>query len=581
MKRLNSGGLFTQVPRLKHHDNFSHRIEQVGIPRSGDGFQTIAPQVLCDFANEPGKTQSHTCALGVEFVARGVCMAQSVTARVRRDAQPPEGVAGNKKSINSMKKFCRKYKHLTSLLAVVLLAFLLLPFASAVFVVGCWQLAQIAMSRRWPAACFTTALSTEQIEEFEQIVRETSAQFPKLQALPEQFKRLQASNDELRGEIGRMKKIGLNGIGGSGVRWIGNVPFVSDDCSEAITAVTVLLFARNNGLEQMVGDKSKQQRLIAHSCSILGIEQRAAMTATEIPLPTIYVPQVIELVFAYGQARKYATVFPLGAGTVKLPRLKAGEDDFGYLGAGTAGMSQPVTERKVAAELVTFTANKAGGLIRIPTELEEDTFIPIGQFLARYIARQLAKLEDKTLFLGDGTATYASITGVGPYCAANVAYLQQLGAGKTKPTDATINDFRAMRGKVNPAVLFNMAANGKTAAAYYMSTTMEALLVTFNTIGQPLIYRPQQGDQPATLDGFPIHWIGVSQPYATTAAPAAFLAFFGDLSYWYLGERGAPRVEVSREVFFATDELAMRALERIDVEAMAIDAMTALQTAAQ
>jgi len=55
----------------------------------------------------------------------------------------------------------------------------------------------------------------------------------------------------------------------------------------------------------------------------------------------------------------------------------------------------------VAAELITFTANKAGGLIRIPTELEEDTFIPIGQFLARYIARQLAKLEDKTMFLGD------------------------------------------------------------------------------------------------------------------------------------------------------------------------------------
>ena len=230
--------------------------------------------------------------------------------------------------------------------------------------------------------------------------------------------------------------------------------------------------------------------------------------------------------------------------------------------------------------LITFTANKAGGLIRIPTEIEEDTFIQLGQFLARYIARQFAKLEDSTLFLGDGTATYASIVGVGPYCVANPTYLQQLATGKTKPTDATINDFRAMRGKVNAAVLFNMAAMGQTAAAYYMSPSMEALLSSFNTIGQPLIYRPQNGTQPATLDGFPIRWIGVSQPYSTSATPSAFLAFFGDLGYWYLGERGQPRVEVSREVFFATDELAMRALERIDVEAMAIDAMTALQTAA-
>jgi len=293
------------------------------------------------------------------------------------------------------------------------------------------------------------------------------------------------------------------------------------------------------------------------------------------------VPQIIELVFAYGQARQWATVFPLGAGTVKLPRLKAGEDDFAFLGVGTAGMSQSVPEKKVTAELVTFTANKFGGVIRIPYELEEDTFVPIGQFLARYIARQLAKGEDKTLFLGDGTATYANCTGVGPYCASGGGtYLQQLAAGKTKPTDATINDFRAMRGLVNPAVLANMAANGQTAAAYYLNPTMEALLVTFNTIGSPLIYRPQQGNQPATLDGFPIRWIGVSQAYSTKAAASAYLAFFGDLSYWYLGERGAVRVEVSKEVWFATDEIAMRALERIDVECLGIDAMSALQTAA-
>jgi HK97 family phage major capsid protein len=69
------------------------------------------------------------------------------------------------------------------------------------------------------------------------------------------------------------------------------------------------------------------------------------------------------------------------------------------------------------------------------------------------------------------------------------------------------------------------------------------------------------------------------QAYSTAAAASTFLTMFGALSYWYLGERGAPRIEVSREVFFATDEIAMRALERIDTEAMAIDAMSALETA--
>jgi len=483
----------------------------------------------------------------------------------------------------SMKKFIKKYRHLTALFAVVMLAIALVylgaPVASAILILGLWQLSQFAMSKQ-RAVCYLAGLTPDQVDEFSDILRMAAAEFPALKALPEKMRILERSNDELRNDVRKMRKASIGGSP-SGVRWIGNTPFVTDDCASALTSIFVLDASRiKGGLETMLPDESARQRILAYASNNLGIQQRAALTTTEIPVPTVYVPQIVELVFAYGQARKFATVFPLGAGTVKLPRLKAGEDDFGFLGVGTAGMSQSVTERKVAAELITFTANKAGGLIRIPTELEEDTFIPIGQFLARYIARQLAKLEDKTMFLGDGSASYANITGVGPYCVANPTYLQQLGSGKTKPTDATINDFRALRGKVNPAVLFNMAANGNTAAAYYMSPSMEALLVTFNTIGQPLIYRPQNGVQPATLDGFPIHWIGVSQPYATTAAPSTFLAFFGDLGYWYLGERGLIRLEISRDVFFATDELAMRALERIDVEAMAIDAMTALETAA-
>ena len=152
--------------------------------------------------------------------------------------------------------------------------------------------------------------------------------------------------------------------------------------------------------------------------------------------------------------------------------------------------------------------------------------------------------------------------------------LQQLAAGKTKVTDCTLNDFRAMRALVNAAVYQTGGA------AYYMNPTLDALLATFNTIGSPQIYVRAQGGASATLDGWPIRWVGVMQSYSTKAAAATFPALFGDLSYWYLGERGAPRVETSREVYFATDELGMRAVERIDVEAMAPDAMSALETAA-
>ena len=479
------------------------------------------------------------------------------------------------------------------LLLVVMLAVALFnlgaPGAVCITLVASWQLLQFARSRQ-PGYCFTTALTPEQLKEFEGILSgmkgydtmfkeladlaKVEGGFAAIKKLPELLKGEQKRNDELAAEVKKLHKLSLGRLE-AGVRWVGQIPFVTDECAKAITSVFVIECSKLSGaLDHLIRDPGTRERVVGLASETLGFETtKAALTATTTPLPTVYVPQIIELVWKYGQARQYATVYPLGAGTVKLPRLKAGEDDFAYLGVGTAGMSQTVNEKTVTAELVTFTANKAGGLIRIPTELEEDTFIPLGQFLARYIARQLAKLEDKTLFLGDGTSTYANQTGVGPYCVANTDYLQQLGSGKTKPSDATVNDFRLIRRMINAAALVDDPA-------YYMHPSMEALLVTFNTIGQPLIYIPANGGQPAKLDGFPIRWVGVLQPYDTKAAASKFLAMFGALSYWYLGERGAPRVEVSREVYFATDELAMRALERIDVEALAIDAMSALETAA-
>ncbi len=497
----------------------------------------------------------------------------------------------------------KRFRHLSGLAAVVLLSIALLALglinlSGVLFIVGFWQLLQFAMSKR-RAMCFTTALTPEQVKEFEQILSgmkqygdmfkqlselaKTQGGFEAIKQLPELLKTEQGRVDELQKEVKKLRK-NLANSSATGVRWIGNKAFVTDDCAKALTAMLVLDASRlkdGAGLETLIPDRGRRERMLNYSAECLGMDlksaieavQKAALDATTTPLPTIYVPQVIELVWKYGQARQYATVYPLGAGTVKLPRLKAGEDDFGYLGVGTGGFSQAVPEKRVTAELVTFTANKAGGLIRIPTEIEEDTFIPFGQFLARYIARQLAKLEDKTLFLGDGTATYANIVGIMQYCLNNNAYLNQLAGGKTKPSDATLADFRNMRPKVNASVLVDDPA-------YYMHPSMDALLVTFNTLNNPLVYQRSVGSNAATLDGFPIRWTAVLQPYVTTPAAQSCLAVFGSLPYWYLGERGGPRIEVSREVFFATDEIAMRALERIDVEAMAIDAVSALVTAA-
>jgi HK97 family phage major capsid protein len=277
----------------------------------------------------------------------------------------------------------------------------------------------------------------------------------------------------------------------------------------------------------------------------------------------MYSSEVVELVYKYGQARQFATVYPLGQGTTKLPQLKT-SPSFGFI-----SQSASVTEKSPQIQFVTFNPQKAGGIVRIPSEIDADSIVPLGQFIARYIAREMARWEDSVLFLADGTGTYNSLKGVGQTAIDN-NYLIQLATSKTKPSDITVNDVRNMRTKVNGAALFG--------GAYYFHPTMEALLRSFNTSSYVPFVINANGQ--ATFEGFPVRWVGVLPVYDTSAHASQVQGAFGDLSYWYFGERNSVSIETSREVYFATDELAVRALERFTVQLMANDAVAALQLAA-
>jgi HK97 family phage major capsid protein len=141
---------------------------------------------------------------------------------------------------------------------------------------------------------------------------------------------------------------------------------------------------------------------------------------------------------------------------------------------------------------------------------------------------------------------------------------------KTKISDSTLANFRALRSVVDTPAL--------SVGAYYLHPSMEQHLCTFNASGDyPYNANAAQG---ATLDGFPIRWIDVLPPYSTSADPNKVFAVFGDLSFWYLGLRSGFSLDTSVDVFFATDEIAIRALERFTIGMMAIGAMGGLRTAA-
>jgi HK97 family phage major capsid protein len=484
-----------------------------------------------------------------------------------------------------MKKILKPYRHLTALAAVILGAFALamlgMPPAACFLIVMCYQLMQFAMSKgyRHGRVCIT-ALTDEQIKEFEGILKDFEKMgetfkelndvakqeggWAAIKKLPELLKTEQSRVDELHNTVKKLSKQLFENTP-TGVRWVdvGNgpkIPYVTEECAKYIGAMCVVRAANSNKLKGANADD-----MIQRAAGFLNMEAKAAIAATDIPLPVQYASQIVELVYAYGQARKLLTVYPLGASSVKLPRLKSGEPAFGFI-----AVSGNVGEKVPQMEFITFTPGKAGGIVRIPSEIDADSIVAVGQFVARYIAREMAKLEDNCVFIGDGTSTYNSINGVGTQATADSAVLQ-LAATNSSSDKITLANCRTLRTKVTGAVL-------KT-SRYYAHPTMEALFVTYNTSATVTPYI-RNADGTATLDGFPIEWVNTMPVYSTSATLNAYQIYFGDLSWWYFGERMTMSVETSRDVYFATDEIGIRALERIDIHLMGQSSTAALQLSA-
>ncbi len=335
---------------------------------------------------------------------------------------------------------------------------------------------------------------------------------------------------------------------------------VSEDCARQLGAVALLAGVRQEKLEGKAKDN-------AHGLfrDITGVEMRSALTTSDIPLPTAYGNEVAELVSAYGMARKFGTVYPLGAGITKLPKLST-DPTFGLIAS-----SGTVTEKSPQTAWVTFTAEKFGGLVRLPEEIDEDSVFSVGQFLARYAARNIARVEDHNFFVstGAGSGANGSVEGLTISTITN-AKVSQMAATKTHYSDATLANIRAVRAVVDaPAIGLG---------AYYMHPSFEQHLSGLNTAGD----KPYQANAAngATLDGFPVRWVDIMPAYSTGANVSKVFMLFGDLSFQYLGVRGAIRFDTSLEAGFTTDEILVRALERFTVGLMATGAVAGLETAA-
>ena len=397
------------------------------------------------------------------------------------------------------------------------------------------------------------ALTESQLREWQSILGDIKGGWDRVKGLPESLQILQ---DQVNG----LRKSVISRSLGYGTRPRGAL---SEDAARGLGAAVILHLERSGKFDNICPDPTKASLLLQEARSIAKVDR--AQTATELPLPTFYTGELMELIAEFGVVRNAMTRYPLTGGISRPPRWGT-RPSFGSI-----EMSALVPEKKPTFTFASLEPHKLGGVVIVPTELEEGSIVALGQYLARYGAVEFARAEDTWGFLADGTATYESIKGVAQIATENGKYIA-LTAGNTKPSDSTLADFRNLRSKVSTAAL--------SKGAYYINHSFEGKMRNFNTVDSPntFAYRP---DGVATLDGFPIVWTEVLQAYSTEAAADTVLAAFGRLEFWWFGQRGAgPRVSTSEHVLFLYDQYATRFLEEVDFDYSDISAMAVLKTAA-
>lgn len=406
-------------------------------------------------------------------------------------------------------------------------------------------------------------LSEEQVKEFQGILGELKGGWAELKPLPAGFRSLQDETAQLKQHVTDVRRLLASRNHSAAGRKSGRV---SESCASELAARFIAHCVKSDKLEALASLPAQRDALVEFARTTLNVTTRNALTTTEIPLPYEYGSELRELISEFGVVRRRMSPYPIGMGVARPARMGT-RPTFGSI-----AMSAAFTEKSPTVTFASLESHKIGGIVRLPRELDEQSIVAMGQFLARYGAIEFARAEDQWGFLADGGANYDNVKGIVQLARDGTKFVQ-LAAGKTKPSDATLDDFRTLRTKVNKAAL-----NGRL-SAYYLDSTWETRLPSFRTAGEPNVYQ-RLPDGSALLDGYPVVWTDVLEPYGTAASTDKPIAVFGALSFWWMGEHGVPRIDTSEHVWFANDQLAVRFIEELDFDYVAADATTALLTAA-
>lgn len=260
----------------------------------------------------------------------------------------------------------------------------------------------------------------------------------------------------------------------------------------------------------------------------------------------------------FGVFRRYARATPMSSDTKTRRRRKTGLT--AYWGSEAASL----TESKMTWDTYQLVAKKLYVRTQFSTELNEDAITDMGDTLAGEMAYQFSLKEDQAGFNGDGTSTYGGINGVrnrllGVYGTGGGVGLKLAAAGHDTWPELTMADFTAVVGAL-PQYPEDMGGE----IAWFNHK------VFWGTVMLPLMLASGGVTLAEVAAGAPRRFLGypvvITQAMPSTTAVSQVPTVYGDLALAAdLGDRRQTTVFVSDQFHFDTDEIGVRATERIDI----------------
>ncbi len=277
-------------------------------------------------------------------------------------------------------------------------------------------------------------------------------------------------------------------------------------------------------------------------------------------VPVITSPDLIYLRERFGVVRSNARVYPMSGDTLLVPN-QTGSTTVYHVGENTA-----ITTSDFVFDQVLLQTVKLAALNPVSRELSEDTIIDYASMAARDFAVKLAQQEDLDCIMGDGTATYGSITGIlqAVYglnaTKANIASLVLADTGSVAANKPTLANIRSMAARIpeypgiNPKWMCHKQFWYDCVAPNLDALSGNSIMDIQNAYGP----RP-------TLYGYEVVFSQVMPKSVTASTP---LMIFGDLSLGTaFGDRRGVTIEMSDQRGFIEDQYLYKATERFAFKA--------------